>query len=96
MATTPHEATPSVIVTNARIATGDPRRPWATALALRGDTLAALASAAEILKMAGARTRVLDAAGRTITLPPGTRVGSRVRVVAGDRSIRIDRLPDSQ
>jgi len=83
------QTAPSVILTNARIGTGNPARPWTTALALEGDTLAAIASAAEILKLAGPATRVLDAGGRTVTLPPGVVVGSRVHLITDDGDVRV-------
>lgn len=83
-------ARPTLVVTNARISTGDQRRPWATALALDGATLAAVGAAAEILKMAGPETQVINANGQTIVLPAGVAVGSAVHVtVAADGVIRM-------
>jgi len=75
---------PALIVTNARIATGDPRRPWATALAVDGGTLAAVGSAAEILKLAGPSTRIVNLAGRALELPPGSVVGGALHVILSD------------
>lgn len=71
---------PTVIIANARIATGDAARPWVTAMAVRDGTLAATGSAAEILKLAGPSTRVVDAGGRTLVLPGQLLVGDSVRV----------------
>ncbi|MGI8507858.1 MAG: hypothetical protein ACR2MQ_00875 [Gemmatimonadaceae bacterium] len=71
---------PTLIIANARIATGDPARPWVTALAIRGETLAATGSAAEILKLAAPATRVVDAGGRAITLPRDLKIGSPISV----------------
>lgn len=80
----------SVIVTNARIETGNPARPWATALGIRDGKLAVVGMAAEILKMVRADTRVVDAAGQLLTLPPGTAVGSRVTLtVAPDGRLMV-------
>jgi predicted amidohydrolase YtcJ len=80
----------SVIVTNARIDTGDPARPWATAFGIRDGKLAVVGMAAEILKMVRADTRVVDAAGQLLTLPPGTAVGSRVTLtVAPDGRLMV-------
>lgn len=47
-------ATPAIsrIIVNARIRTGDPRRPWADAAALTGETIVSLGSSAEIRKLA--------------------------------------------
>lgn len=69
-----------MIVVNAKIRTGNPRRPWVTALAIREKRLAALGSAAEIQKMACPSTRILDAGGRIVSLPPGIAVGSSVSI----------------
>ena len=60
-------AVPSLIVVNARIWTGDPRRPWADALAVDGAHIAAVGTSAEVKKMAGPATRVIDGAGRMVT-----------------------------
>jgi hypothetical protein len=76
-----HPPPPTLIVVNACIATGDPRRPWATALAIHKKNLAAIASTTEIIKTANSATNIVDAGGRTITLPAGVSVGSAVRVV---------------
>jgi hypothetical protein len=75
---------PTVILTNATIATGDPSRPWVTALALDEHTLMALGSAAALRKLAGPATRVIDAGGATLALPPGTAVGSLLALVLTD------------
>jgi predicted amidohydrolase YtcJ len=73
----------SVIVTNARLKTGDPARPWATALGVRDGMLAVVGSAAEILKMAGTDTTIIDARGKLITLPAKVSLGNDVSVVIG-------------
>ncbi len=80
---------PDLVVTNARIATGDPRRPWATALALRDGKLAAIGSAAEIVKSVGPATRIIDAAGRTLALPADTRVGSAMTIIESDSGVEL-------
>ena len=86
------------VLTQVMVATGDPRRPWATGLAFDGDPtattvitergdsargplgalLAAIGAAAEIQKLAGPDTRLLTAGGRSLTLPQGTVIGSRL------------------
>lgn len=70
----------SLIVTNARIKTGNPSRPWATALGVSDGKLAVVGLAAEILKMAGTDTNIVDARGKLITLPDGIAIGSDVTV----------------
>ncbi|HWE44229.1 MAG TPA: amidohydrolase [Gemmatimonadaceae bacterium] len=56
----------SLAIVNARVWTGDPRRPWADAVAVRGDLIAAVGSSAEVRKMAAPSTRVIDANGRML------------------------------
>ncbi|MDE3171555.1 MAG: hypothetical protein KGN74_00655 [Gemmatimonadota bacterium] len=51
------------LVVNARIATGDARRPWADAAALAGDRVVAMGSSAEMRKLAPAGAAVTDARG---------------------------------
>ena len=53
----------TLAVVNARAWTGDARRPWADAVAVRGDRIAAVGSSAEVRKLAPAGARVIDAAG---------------------------------
>lgn len=53
----------SLAVVNARIWTGDARRPWADAVAAAGDRITAVGSSAEVRKLAPAGTRVIDARG---------------------------------
>jgi len=49
----------------ARIWTGDASRPWADAIAVRGDRIAAVGSSAEVRKLSGA-ARVIDARGQML------------------------------
>jgi predicted amidohydrolase YtcJ len=56
----------SLAIVNARVWTGDSRRPWADAVAVRGDRIAAVGSSAEIRKMSVASTRVIDAKGQML------------------------------
>lgn len=56
--------TPDLILTNARIRTMDPARPWAQALAVGAGRILVLGSDAEIRALAGPGTRRTDAGGR--------------------------------
>ena len=56
----------SIAVVNARIWTGDERRPWADALLTNGDRIAVVGSSAEVMKRTDASTRVIDARGRLV------------------------------
>jgi predicted amidohydrolase YtcJ len=51
---------------NARVWTGDPSRPFAQALAIRGERLAAVGTSDEAGALASPATRVVDARGRTV------------------------------
>ena len=73
----------ALVVTNARIRTGNPARPWATALGIRDGKLAVVGMAAEILKMVRAETEVVDAGGQQVTLPPGITLGDDVALTVG-------------
>ena len=55
-----------LILTNARILTMDPDRPRAAALAIDGERILALGTAAEISALAGPGTEVIDAGGATV------------------------------
>ena len=57
---------PSLAVVNARVWTGNANRPWADAVLATGDRIAAVGSSAEIRKLAGPATRIIDAAGRML------------------------------
>ena len=87
------EAPVTLAVVNARVWTGDPRRPWADALAVRGDRIAAVGSSAEVRKMSGAGTRVVDAAGRMVV--PGF-VDSHVHFVDGGFALSSVQLRDAR
>jgi predicted amidohydrolase YtcJ len=68
----------SLVIVNARVWTANPRRPWADAVAVRGDRLAAVSSGAEVRKIAG-DARVIDA-GAAMLVP-----GSLGALVIGGR-----------
>ncbi len=55
----------SIVIVNARVWTGDPRRPWADAIAIEGERIAAVGSSAEVMKLA-AGARVIDAKGAMV------------------------------
>lgn len=78
---------------NARIWTGDVRRPWADGLAVRGDRLELVGSSAEVRKLAGRDTRVLDAKGAFVA--PGF-VDSHVHFLAGGFRLGSVQLRDAR
>jgi predicted amidohydrolase YtcJ len=62
----PTSAPLALAIVNARIRTGDSRRPWADALFLRAGRIEAVGSSAEIRKRLDAATRVIDARGMMV------------------------------
>lgn len=69
-----------VVVRNAKVHTGDPARPAASAVAITGGVITAVGHDAEILKQVGAGTRVIDAQGRRVI--PGLN-DSHLHVIRG-------------
>jgi hypothetical protein len=60
----------SFALVNARIRTGDPRRPLADAVAVSGGILVLVGSSAEVRKLVNAETRVVDVKGAAIRAEP--------------------------
>ncbi len=57
---------PDLVITNARVFTNDPARPWAEAVAMNGERVVAVGTTAEALAAKGPATRVVDAGGRVV------------------------------
>ncbi|HJR63689.1 MAG TPA: amidohydrolase [Gemmatimonadaceae bacterium] len=60
------DTSPSLAIVNARVWTGDARRPWAEAVAVDGERIAGVGSSAEIRKLLPPTARVIDAAGNMV------------------------------
>ena len=60
------QAPVDLVVVNAKVLTVDPKNTQAEAVAIRGNTFAAVGTTSAIRKMAGPQTRVIDAGGRTL------------------------------
>jgi len=56
----------TLIVTNGRVWTANPRHMWAEAVAVRDDKIIAVGSSHDIQKYAGKGTRVIDAHHRMV------------------------------
>ncbi|MDP4500620.1 amidohydrolase [Nonomuraea turcica] len=69
-----------LIVRNAKVFTGDPRKPVVSAIAVRGGRITALGEDGDIAEHVGARTRVVDALGRRLI--PGLN-DSHLHVIRG-------------
>ncbi|MGH9349881.1 MAG: amidohydrolase [Vicinamibacterales bacterium] len=66
-AASPPDITPDLIVTNAKVYTGDTAQPRAEAFAVASGRFVAVRSSADVRNLASARTRVIDAGGATVT-----------------------------
>jgi len=84
---------PTLAVVNARVWTGDPRRPWADAIAATGDRLTAVASSAEVRKMIGLDTHVVDANGMMVV--PGF-IDSHIHFLEGGAGLSSVQLRDAR
>jgi predicted amidohydrolase YtcJ len=57
----------SLLLVNGRVYTVDPARPWAEAVAIAGDRILAVGTSAELRRLAGPDTRVIDLRGQFVT-----------------------------
>ena len=62
-----HGADADLLLTNAKVYTLDAKRPWAEAVAVRGDRILAVGGAAEIAALRGKATRVMDLRGAFVS-----------------------------
>ena len=83
----------SLAVIHARVWTGNPAMPWAEALAVRDETIAAVGSDSDIQKRIGAHTRIVDANGRMVT--PGF-IDSHVHFLMGGANLTSVQLRDAR
>lgn len=81
-----------LVIVGARVWTGNVDAPWAEAVAVRGERIAAVGSRKEIEALAGEDTRVLDAAGGLVT--PGF-IDSHVHFVDGGERLASVQLRDA-
>jgi predicted amidohydrolase YtcJ len=93
-ASAPVTETPiTLAVVNARAWTGDARRPWADAIAVRGDRIAAVGSSAEVRKLAGRDATVIDAKG--MMLVPGF-IDAHIHFIDGGFGLASVQLRDAR
>jgi predicted amidohydrolase YtcJ len=91
--TTALAQTPTLAIVNARVWTGDERRPWADAVAVAGDRIIAVGSSAEVSKLTRPSTRVVDAKGQMLV--PGF-IDSHVHFVEGGFGLTSVQLRDAR
>ena len=60
------DSAPDLIVFNGKVHTVDPARPSAEAIAVQGDVIGHVGTNAEVRRLAGRSTRVIDAGGRLV------------------------------
>ncbi|MGB5333467.1 MAG: amidohydrolase [Woeseiaceae bacterium] len=89
----PIQESASLVVTNARVWTGDPDKPWAEAVASRGETIIAVGSSADIKPLIGDDTEVIAADGGMLV--PGF-IDSHVHFLVGGSSIASVQLRDAK
>jgi len=82
----------TLAVVNARVWTGDSTRPWAEAIAVRGDRIASVGSSAAVRKLA-AGARVIDAAGQMVV--PGF-IDAHVHFLTGGFRLSSVQLRDAK
>ncbi len=83
----------TLAVVNARVWTGNPQRPWADAVAARGDTIVAVGTSAEVKKAAGEGARIIDAKGAMVV--PGFN-DSHVHFIDGGFRLSSVQLRDAK
>jgi predicted amidohydrolase YtcJ len=83
----------SLVITGARVWTGDPDQPWAEAVAVSGDKIVTVGSVAEIAPLIGDETELIEAGGGMLV--PGF-IDTHVHFMAGGSSIASVQLRDAQ
>ena len=85
--------TTTLAIVNARVWTGDTRRPWADAVAVTGDRISAVGSSAEVMKTVSQATRVVDAKGQMLV--PGF-IDAHVHFMSGGFGLTSVQLRDAR
>ena len=89
----PIQESASLVVTNARVWTGDPDKPWAEAVATSGENIIAVGSSTEIAPLIGDDTEVIAADGSMLV--PGF-IDTHVHFLVGGSSIASVQLRDAK
>ncbi|MDM8002911.1 MAG: amidohydrolase, partial [Bacteroidota bacterium] len=84
--------TSDMIITNARIWTGDEAQPYAEAMAVSGDTIAAIGSSREVMKFKSGTDTIIDMGGRFVV--PGF-IDSHIHMLQGGENLASVQLRDA-
>jgi predicted amidohydrolase YtcJ len=84
----PARTAADLAVLGARIRTLDPDRPWASAVAMRGDTIVAVGDDAEVREACDARTEIVDGTGMAVV--PGLTDGHLHPIWATDLAVGVN------
>ena len=57
---------PDLALVGGKVFTSDTTRPWAEAVAIRGERIVAVGTTADVRRLAGSRTRIIDVGGRVV------------------------------
>jgi len=86
------QETATLVVTDAKVWTGDPDRPWAEAVATHGETITAVGSVADIAAFIGDDTEVISVAGSMLV--PGM-IDTHVHFITGGSGLAAVQLRDA-
>ena len=89
----PDAPSASLVVTGARVWTGDPDLPWAEAVAVSGEKIVAVGSAEDIASFIGDATEVIESNGGMLV--PGF-IDAHVHFLAGGSTLASVQLRDAQ
>lgn len=84
--------TASLVITGARVWTGDEARPWAEAVASRGEEIIAVGTAGEVAGLIGEQTEVIEASGGMLV--PGF-IDTHVHFAVGGDGLTSVQLRDA-
>jgi predicted amidohydrolase YtcJ len=62
----PSQQAPDLVLLGGKVFTSDTARPWAEAVAIRGERIVAVGTTADLRRLAGPSTRVIDVGGRVV------------------------------
>ncbi len=75
-----------LVLVGGRIFTGDQAQPWAEAVAIRGDVIAAVGSDVQVRPLAGPSTRIVELAGKLVI--PGIKDAQTHRALTVEQAVR--------